>query len=173
MSQEPVTLRHAMAAALIMVVASCTAIPKPAPTPPPSVVRPAPPSPAPVPVTTLGWEDRALTPGDWRYDAASRTASYGVTGAPVLATLRCESGGSQITLAVPGLASATLATLRSTAGLDTLALSNGEMRFAVHDARLDRIFFSRGRFAIEDARGRALTLPVWAEIGRVIEDCRG
>ena len=63
MSQEPVALRHAIAATLIMVVAGCTAIPKPAPTPPPVVVQPAPPPAAPVPVTTLGWEDRALTPG--------------------------------------------------------------------------------------------------------------
>ena len=41
-----------------------------------------------------------------------------------------------------------------------------------YGVRLDRIAFSRGRFALEGTTG-ALTLPVQSEIGRAIEDCRG
>lgn len=171
MSQPRAALRHAIALPLLVGIAGCAPIPKPQPAPPPAAVRPAPPPPPAAPVAALGWEDRTLTPGDWRYDAASRTASYGVTGAATLTSLRCEGGA--IMLSVPGLASASRATLHSTAGVDALALSNGEMRLAANDPRLDRMIFSRGRFAIEDDLGRALTLPAWAEIGRVVEDCRG
>lgn len=167
-----VTFRGAMTVPVLLVAASCAAIPQPAapPPPPPPVEQPAPP-PAPAPVVDPGWEDRALTPGDWRYDGESRTASFGVAGAAMLASLRCEGGA--IILSVPGLASANGARLRTSSGEDALALRGGELRLAANDPRLDRIIFSRGRFAIEDAQGRALTLPSWAEIARVVEDCRG
>lgn len=164
-------LRFAIALPLMGGIAGCTAIPTPASAPPPAAVRPAPPPPAPASVAVPGWEDRALTPGDWRYDATRRTASYGIAGGQSLASIGCE--GSRITLTVPGLTTANEATLRTTAGNDALALDNGSVRMAAQDPRLDRIIFSRGRFAIEDAAGRALTLPSWPEIGRVVDDCRG
>ena len=41
------------------------------------------------------------------------------------------------------------------------------------DPLLDAIAFSRGRFVLDQAGAPPLVLPVWAEIGRVIEDCRG
>lgn len=41
------------------------------------------------------------------------------------------------------------------------------------DPLLDAMAFSRGRFAIEVNGLPTLYLPAWAEIGRVIEDCRG
>jgi hypothetical protein len=37
---------------------------------------------------------------------------------------------------------------------------------------LDAIAYSRGRFAIEVNGIRPMAIPNWAEIGRVIEDCR-
>ena len=52
-----------------------------------------------------------------------------------------------------------------------LVCAAGELTGAAPE-RLDRIAFSRGRFALEAANGRALTLPVQSEIGRAIEDCR-
>jgi hypothetical protein len=47
------------------------------------------------------------------------------------------------------------------------------VRLTANDQRLDRIAFSRGRFALDASNGSHLTLPVYAEIGRVIEECRG
>lgn len=40
------------------------------------------------------------------------------------------------------------------------------------DPLLDAMAFSRGRFAVEVNGLPTLYLPAWAEIGRVIEDCR-
>lgn len=45
-------------------------------------------------------------------------------------------------------------------------------RFAARDPLLDAMAFSRGRFAVEVNGLPTLYLPAWAEIGRVIEDCR-
>lgn len=40
------------------------------------------------------------------------------------------------------------------------------------DSLLDAIALSRGRFAVEMAGLPTLYLPSWAEVSRVIEDCR-
>jgi hypothetical protein len=42
-----------------------------------------------------------------------------------------------------------------------------------NDPLLDAIAFSRGRFVIEQSGRAPLVLPPHAEIGRVIENCRG
>lgn len=44
---------------------------------------------------------------------------------------------------------------------------------AANDATLDHIAFSRGRFVIEAPGALPLAVPSWAEVSRVIEDCRG
>ena len=62
--------------------------------------------------------------------------------------------------------------LRTSAGTDQIRFDGGSANLTNRDPRLDRIAFSRGRFALESPSG-ALTLPVQSEIGRVIEDCRG
>lgn len=41
------------------------------------------------------------------------------------------------------------------------------------DAAFDRIAFSRGRFAVEVPGAAPIAVPGWAEVSRVIEDCRG
>jgi len=43
---------------------------------------------------------------------------------------------------------------------------------SVRDSLLDAIALSRGRFAVEAAALPTLYLPSWAEVSRVIEDCR-
>ncbi|RYD43903.1 MAG: hypothetical protein EOP63_07810, partial [Sphingomonadales bacterium] len=62
--------------------------------------------------------------------------------------------------------------LRTSAGIDQIRFDGGSANLTNRDPRLDRIAFSRGRFALEMPGGGALTLPVQSEIGRVIEDCR-
>jgi hypothetical protein len=44
---------------------------------------------------------------------------------------------------------------------------------AVNDPLLDAMAFSRGRVAIQQDGAQTLVIPPYAEIGRVIEDCRG
>ncbi|MDT7529832.1 hypothetical protein OVY29_14305 [Sphingopyxis sp. SE2] len=161
--------RYAAAATLMLVVAGCAAIPQPeAPPPAPRPVAPAP-APAPLPTSTAGWEDRAIDRGAWRYDAASRTAAFVPTGsANPLLTMACSGGGIRMTSALSGNVS-----LRTSAGTDAIRFDGGSANLPTRDPRLDRIAFSRGRFALETPGGGALTLPVQSEIGRVIEDCRG
>ncbi|MEQ8310777.1 MAG: hypothetical protein RIA72_08775 [Sphingopyxis sp.] len=160
---------YAMTAALALTIAGCTAIPTPeAPPPPPQPAAPAP-TPAPLPTPTLGWEDRAVDRGAWRYDVPSRTAAFVPTGsANPLLTMACSGGGIRMTAALSGNVS-----LRTSAGTDQIRFDGGGAALPSRDPRLDRIAFSRGRFALEAPGGGALTLPVQSEIGRVIEDCRG
>ncbi|MEI4506199.1 hypothetical protein WBQ88_04285 [Sphingopyxis sp. CCNWLW253] len=165
-SKQP-GFRFGALGALMLLVAGCTAIPKPVAPPPPQPVAPAP-TPAPLPTPAAGWEDRAVNAGAWRYDAGSRTAAFVPTGsANPLLSLTCSGGGIRMTSALAGDVS-----LRTSAGTDRIRFDGGSANLANRDPRLDRIAFSRGRFALETPGGGAMTLPVQSEIGRVIEDCR-
>jgi hypothetical protein len=55
----------------------------------------------------------------------------------------------------------------ATDGSATLVASHG-----ARDPALDEIAFSRGRIAIEVNGLPTIYLPAWAELGKVIEDCR-
>lgn len=160
--------RYGIAGALMFVVAGCTAIPQPeAPPPAPRPVAPAP-TPTPLPTPAAGWEDRAVDAGAWRYDTGSRTAAFVPTGsANPLLSLTCSGGGIRMTSTLAGNVN-----LRTSAGTDQIRFDGGSANLTNRDPRLDRIAFSRGRFALETPGGGALTLPVQSEIGRVIEDCR-
>ncbi len=74
----------------------------------------------------------------------------------------------------------TAVTVRTSSALRTLATqpTGGAEPYvaaalAPRDALLDAIAFSRGRFIVEQAGQPPLVVPSWAEIGRVVEDCRG
>ena len=166
--------RYGMAGALMLAVAGCTAIPKPvAPPPAPRPVTPAPP-PAPMPTPVKSWEERALDSGAWRYDAGNRTAIFAQTGsATPLASLACSGGNIRLSAGLGAADQPVDVNLRTSAGTDRLHFDGGATSLGSRDGRLDRIAFSRGRFALEASNGRTLTLPVQSEIGRVIEDCRG
>ena len=154
-------------AAATLLVAGCTAVPK-AEAPPPAPTPTSAPTPPPPPAPAKSWEDRALTAGAWRYDAASRTASFVPSGNPSpLLSLACSGGSIRLTSGLDGNVA-----LRTSAGTDQIRFDGGSASIPSRDARLDRIAFSRGRFALEGTTG-ALTLPVQSEIGRAIEDCRG
>ena len=174
MTHKRARTRYAIAAPLALALASCAAIPTPE-TPPP--VAPAPtPAPAPAPFTPPAkpWDERALDAGGWRYDAASRTARFAPTasGAP-LVTMACQGGEIRLTADMGAASQPVEVALKTTAGSDRLRFDGQHSTLPARDPRLDRIAFSRGRFALEAPGGRALTLPVQSEIGRVIEDCRG
>lgn len=167
MISEHPGFRYGALGALMLVVAGCTAIPQPVAPPPPQPVAPAP-TPAPLPTPASGWEDRAVDAGAWRYDSGSRTASFVATGsANPLLSLTCSGSGIRMTSTLAGNVS-----LRTSAGTDHIRFDGGSANLGTRDPRLDRIAFSRGRFALETPGGGALTLPVQSEIGRVIEDCR-
>ncbi|WP_037488070.1 hypothetical protein [Sphingomonas phyllosphaerae] len=165
----------------LLVLASTACVPRavpPAPVaPPPAPVTPAP---APAPTPAADWQDWPWTPGAWRYvrDAAGPRASYGVTGQPSVAELRCERGPRAVLLSRPG-SNASPFTIRTSAMTRSVATQLGAgavpqvvARFAIDDRLLDAMAFTRGRFTVEQPGVTPLVLPPWAEVGRVIEDCR-
>ena len=94
--------------------------------------------------------------------------------------LRCEQAAGRIVLFRAGSASGDLpfSVITTNGSLAFTASAQGgpNPSLAVilppSDSILDVIAFSGGRFAIEVADLNTLTLPAWAEVGRVIEDCR-
>ncbi len=164
--------RYGIAIPLILLAASCTAIPTPEAPPPAPQPAAAPPPPA-APSPAIPWDQRALDSGAWRYDAGSRTASFVQTaGANPLVTLVCSGSGIRLSAGLGSAGQPLDVALRTSAGTDRLRFDGAGTTLPARDPRLDRIAFSRGRFALEASNGSTLTLPVQSEIGRVIEDCR-
>jgi hypothetical protein len=125
-----------------------------------------------------------MTQGSWGYrqDGRGSIALFGRAGEDAELTIRCDRQRDRIFLsrrAAPGGAAGTL-TVRTTSERRQLrALPVGgdqayvAVELGVRDPLLDAIGFSRGRFAVEGGGLPPLVLPPWAEILRVVEDCRG
>ena len=70
-------------------------------------------------------------------------------------------------------------TLRASSGLQTYMArpTGGDAAYTAiavmpNDVMLDRIAFSRGRFAVETSGLDSVAIPIWPEFTRVVEDCR-
>jgi len=168
------------ALAALLILPGCVSAPTP---PPPSPVAPAPPPPPPPPVTK-DWRAWPVASGDWSYRplADGSIASFGQPGQPPLLTLRCERAARRILMAraapPPASPIAGPMIVRSSFGAaEWPVLPGGEPGFATaaraaNDAAFDQIAYSRGRFAVEAPGAPPLAVPNWAEVSRVIEDCR-
>ena len=174
-------VRHFRFAPTLLAAACVAPATPPAPASPPAAARPAPPPPRPV-ARPAEWRDWPLTPGTWHYrdEGPARTvASFGTGPAAEVARLICDRPARRIQFQAAGAAAGTPLTVRTSSitralpvtlagqpGIPTAAL-------AATDPLLDAMAFSRGRFTLEPAGAPALVVPAYAEIGRVIEDCRG
>jgi len=163
---------------LVLTVAGCVAPPRQPPLPP-IYTPPPPPPPLPQAPLTGDWRDWPLTQGTWQFERNARGSSAMFVPARDVAalTLRCDVPGGRIVLARSGRATGAL-TLRTTSATKALAVRPAEggyvmAELAARDPLLDAMAFSRGRFVIEQAGAPTLVVPAYAEIGRVIEDCRG
>jgi hypothetical protein len=177
-------LRRGAALCGCALLAACQSMPPPAP-PPPAPAPPPPPPAAPPPVVAPAperpWDVADLTPGDWTYrkDGKDSLALFGIADQPPRLSLLCDGAAGRIYLLVTGVA--------APAGAMTIRTSNGVLTWpASHDAAggaltatrpasdpgLDAIAFSRGRIAVEVEGVPRLVVPVWAEVARVVEDCR-
>jgi hypothetical protein len=182
------------APSLLVLLASCVGPPasrpasasaprpaaRPTATPRPAPVREAPvPAPAtPAPAATA-WEDRALTPGNWTYrpEPNGSAALFGPSAQP-LVTLRCDRASRRISIIRAGAGQGAMVIRTSYGAVNWPATSQPgaqphviAMR-AASDAVLDQIAYSRGKIGVEVPGLAPLVLPVWAEIARVVEDCR-
>lgn len=172
-------MRRVLLFSLLLIAAGCVPT-----TPRPGGVRTPLPAPAAAPTApaprAVDWRDGPVTPGTWTYarDDRGSAASFGPPGSDALAVLRCDLANRRLFLSRAGVATAplTVRTSSVTRALPTGA-TGGTPPYAAAvltatDPLLDAIAFSRGRFMLEQAGAPALALPAWAEIGRVIEDCR-
>jgi hypothetical protein len=169
-----------------VLLSSCVG-PENTPPPPPSkpvAELPKPPAPAEPSRSIVqpqgAWLDWPLTSGSWVYrrDERGSIALYGTAGGDALLTLRCDKGRGAIFLSRAG-AVATGMTVRTSSLMKTLSVqATGAQppyvaaQIAPTDPILDAMAYSRGRIALEAGGLQNIAIPVWSEIGRIVEDCR-
>lgn len=129
-----------------------------------------------------GWMDEALTLGAWGYENRG-SLTLAVFTTPTRGTafaIQCLQPSRQIALIMAGqsVASPTMQVRTETtsraiaARLSVGELSNVAASLPGDDPLLDAMALSKGRFAVETEGLPPLILPSWAEVTRVIEDCR-
>lgn len=165
----------------ILSLAACSVPPIPAPVPPaPLPAAPASSPPAPL---SADWRDWPTATGNWSYATlpGGSAASFAAVGGQAELRVRCDLAARQVVIARRGAAGAGEMRLHTSFGTVrwpvTSAIEQGvavslALRTA-SDGALDQLASTRGRFAIEAPGAASLSFPLWAEVARVIEDCRG
>ena len=174
--------RGLFASVALLALAGCVPPATDAPPAPPATPVQVAEAPAPVVETSpapayANWIDAPATPGDWswRSNGAETFAEFHSPSQQLLFQFNCTVDRDMVL----AMTSTSLAGNRLRVRTETLdrtltaAAREGwlETRLDVADPLLDAMAFSRGRFAVE-AGTRALYLPAYPEITRVIEDCR-
>ena len=130
------------------------------------------------------WLDAPQTPGDWSYFAErdETLAIFGVGEGPFdfHFILRCEVATRDVYLARHSLTPQdAVMRIRSETRdrlLNAQPIAEAPQVVAAvvkpNDPLLDAIAITQGRFAVEVEGLDTLYLPAWAEVSRVIEDCR-
>jgi hypothetical protein len=126
--------------------------------------------------------DATASTGDWyyRHEGARSMALFGGRDTEAEFILRCERGSSTIVLSRASESSAPVSMrIRTetaerilTAAPEGGALPNVYASLPARDRLFDAMALSKGRFAVEVAGAPTLYVPSWAEVTRVIEDCR-
>lgn len=164
--------------ALLLASACSTVVPAP-----PQEPAPAPaPTPVPPPAEPVqgDWTEWPLAQGDWTYrtESGGSIASFGPQNIQASFTIRCARDRKQLILSRAGNVADNGAqmTLTTTSAAQSYpARSNGNytsITLSGADYMMDRIAFSRGRFAVETTGLASLAIPIWPEFTRVVEDCR-
>jgi hypothetical protein len=126
----------------------------------------------------MHWMDAPLTPGGWRYENRGNWTIAAFSGQASF-TISCLRSSAQISLGLPGPGGGA-ATIHTETAARTLPLIDGGgeiptayANLAATDPLLDAMALSKGRFAVEVEGQPTRYLPSYAEVSRVIEDCRG
>ena len=117
--------------------------------------------------------------GTWTYgttSGGSEATFANASGQPQL-TIRCTRSTRRVSLLKPGAASPSLWVWTSSQKKSLPASYNSaaarvSVDLLAYDPLLDAIASSRGRIGFSTSGLEALVVPPWADIGRVIEDCR-
>ena len=136
---------------------------------------------APAPALTGDVNDWPLTPGDWTYSRDSRgsVGQFGASGRRAMLSLRCDMQTRRVTLLREASAPAQHMVIRTSSMTKQLPaqLTDGTLAYVAaeimsNDPILDAMAFSRGRILVEAEGQQPVILPSWAEIARIVEDCR-
>ncbi len=184
---KPIYAHATGALALTFAIAACVPAPDSTPAPAPAprpVATSAAPAPAPAPVYDA-WIDAPQTAGDWRISGSQAIfADASSSGGPIPSgvaklLLECRPGSIRVMVysdsrvAVP----VTIRTETAARSFTAQPVASGTSRhvmfdIAARDPILDAMALTRGRFAVEAQGTTPLYIPNWAEVTRVIEDCR-
>lgn len=164
----------------LIVLAACGRRAEP-PAPTPVVIAPLPPTPIVI-APPLDWTDRPATAGDWSYGAEARGSVARFTGPGTGFAMRCDRAARRVTLERGGVLDpgrTAQLTMRSSTTARSLPLANTATTpptvgatLPATDPLLDSIAYTRGRFLVQTEGAPDLVLPAYAEVARVIEDCR-
>ena len=134
------------------------------------------------PINSDDWMDEAATPGSWGYEDRGnlKLAVFTTPTRGAAFAIQCLAPSREIALIMAGqsVASPTMqvrteSTSRAIAATLSIGeLSNVAAALRSDDPLLDAMALSKGRFAVETEGLPPLILPSWAEVSRVIEDCR-
>ena len=171
-------MRAPLALFLAFAAAGCVApAARVARAPAPVVVPP----PRPEPVRLAAdWRDWPVSAGTWRYtrDGRGSVAMFGRPGTDARVVLRCDRDSGRVFLSIADASPGAVTVRTSSVAKTVQAAATGSTptyvaaALAPTDPLLDAIAFSRGRFALSLPGAAPLVLPAWAEVGRVVEDCR-
>jgi len=179
------------ALAALLVAPACSGTrPAPAVRPPVAATTPAkprapstpPPVSAALPVTgAYGWADLAPSNGGWQYesDGAVSRALFGDNPFRPAMVIACMRAEGRVGIAVRGTPPGPrrMEILTETAQRALTAANQPDIDgvaaiLAPGDPLLDAMALSKGRFAVAVDGAGMLIVPSWAEVSRVIEDCR-
>lgn len=182
--QSAAAARRAVALLALGLLGACAApriIPEPG-----EQAAPAPPPPPPPAALSSNWTEWPVTPGNWSYASSdgATVARYSAPDGALRLWLQCDLAGRTVALGRAGPATAgaasELITVRTSHGVVQWpgrkvagAMAGIAAARPARDQGLDWIAYSRGRFTVELPGQPPLVAPPWAEVNRVIEDCRG
>ena len=118
--------------------------------------------------------------GSWSYASTadgSEASFANATGNPQL-WLHCTRATRRVTIVKPASAAAPFLNVWTSSLTQNVpssfnpATGRLTINLSAYDPLLDAIVSSRGRIGFSVAGQQALVVPAWAEVARVIEDCR-
>ena len=164
----------------VLGLAACVA--PPPPIAPKTVSAPPMAAAAPPPPRLTGdWNDWPFTPGIWTYRRDGRTsvAQFGAPGRNATINFRCDAQNRRVTLSREASAPGARMVIRTSSITKTMAATASDANaaylgadIATTDPILDAMAFSRGRVLVDMEGQQPVILPTWAEITRIVEDCR-
>jgi hypothetical protein len=118
--------------------------------------------------------------GQWVYSSSSQGSSavFSDESSRPQLTIRCTRLSRQVTIAKPATAGSptlniwTATQVRSLPASFDAATQQLSVSLGAFDPSLDAIAYSRGRLGIGVAGAAPLVVPSWADVARVVEDCR-